>query len=91
MATCTWVAGGARELNLALHGSLAVPVGIRVSKFTIIFTLYLFLSPFFGFVFFVLGPMAAYGAKFTKYTARFYVTVSFGLRKMADRLFRVAF
>eukprot|EP01052_Picozoa_sp_SAG31_P064616 SAG31_NODE_23467_length_503_cov_2.680693_1_plen_28_part_10 len=28
--------------------------------------------------------MAAYGAKFTKYTARYYVTVSFGLRKMAD-------
>eukprot|EP01043_Picozoa_sp_COSAG02_P122342 COSAG02_NODE_59239_length_275_cov_0.551136_1_plen_31_part_10 len=27
---------------------------------------------------------------FSKYTARYYVTVSFGLRKMADRLFRVA-
>ena len=34
--------------------------------------------------------MAAYGAIITEYTARYYVTVSFGLRKMADRLFRVA-
>eukprot|EP01052_Picozoa_sp_SAG31_P067424 SAG31_NODE_26213_length_446_cov_0.858790_1_plen_37_part_10 len=37
--------------------------------------MYILLSPFFGSL---LGPtsMAAYGAKFTKYTARYYFTVS---------------